>query len=108
MSERALLFVRCLSNVAWADGYLLPAEAAFFRQVIEALALPSDLERDAWRAIITPGEGVDPDELKRLSDRDREQLLSLATDLADCDGDMSDAEREVVEQLRHLLADDES
>ena len=104
MHEKVPIIIACLADVAWADGKLLPAEAAFFRQVIEGLELSVEQERQAWRAVACPSEAVRAETVAPLSTRDRETILALSGELASRDGEMSDEERRAIERLRALFS----
>jgi len=104
MHEKVPIIIACLSDVAWADGKLLPAEAAFFRQVIDGLELTVEQEREAWRAVACPSEAVSAETVAPLSTRDRETILTLSGELAGRDGQMSDEERVAIERLRALFS----
>ena len=104
MHEKVPIMIACLADVAWADGKLLPAEAAFFRQVIDGLELSVEQEREAWRAVACPGEAVRAETVAPLSSRDRETILKLSGELASRDGEMSDEERGAIERLRALFS----
>ena len=106
MHEKVPTIIACLADVAWADGKLLPAESAFFRQVIDGLELSVEQEREAWRAVACPSEAVSAETVAPLSTRDRETILTLSGELASRDGEMSDEERRAIERLRALFSAD--
>jgi tellurite resistance protein len=91
--------IACLAKVAWADGKLLPQEADFFRDTIQGLNLPLEVEQRAWQAVVTPSANLDTEALALLSEKDRRFIADVSLAMAAADGQLSDEERLVLQQL---------
>lgn len=99
MTEKIPVMIACLAKVAWADGKLLPQEAEFFRATILGLELPPEVEQRAWQAVITPTATLDTQALALLSDDDRRFIADISYQMAAVDGQLSDEEHQVLQQL---------
>lgn len=104
MDDRIPIMIACLAKVAWADGKLLPVEANFFQQVIEALEISPQREKQAWQAVVCPPSEITEEQVALLSSADRAQILALSFDMAGADSDTSDEERDVISQLQDLFS----
>jgi tellurite resistance protein len=88
-----------LAKVAWADGKLLPREAAFFAEVIDGLDLDLAARASAWRSIVIPPAGMDTFAEASLTPEDHRQVLTLSYAMVQIDGDCSDAELAAIRAL---------
>jgi tellurite resistance protein len=106
LTNRQKDVVRALACVMWADGNAAPTERAIIEDVIDALA-PSEAER---REMLT---WLDTDccsladiELERLSEEEKELLLTDAALLTNADDIVLPSEKAILEKLAQRLSVD--
>lgn len=91
-----------LSAVIWADGQVVPAEAAALIGAARAAGLRGEDLEDVVRATEVPGTLASID-TTGLSRSDREFLYAIAVWLMVVDEDVNADERQTVEQVGDLL-----
>jgi len=96
-------FLHYLLRMENADGVISPEELTSLRSIIEFIPAPAE-EKQQWLTAIESPEGFQQLEpSKRLSDKEKEQILSGCWGLALCDGS-ADAEREMFAKFGAELA----
>lgn len=91
MMRREQILLGALSAIAWADGKLLAAEAALFREVVDALSLGAVDRAAALAAVLSP-PAIAALPLSALSAEDRRWLLSFGYLMIHADGTVLDEE----------------
>ncbi|MFT4626544.1 MAG: tellurite resistance protein [Myxococcota bacterium] len=99
MIDKTTVLMSALAQVAWADGQLLPAEAAFFANVLDALELAPGAAAEAWRSIVVPPKRLSELALATLTEADHHQVLKVSYAMAQVDGAVSDEELTAIRQL---------
>jgi tellurite resistance protein len=98
MDAHVEAMVKSLVAVAWADGRVDDEERDVLDALVSAFQLSSD-DAKVVRAYAKEPRSMDDIDLTRLSDADRRQVLQHAVILTYVDGDQSDNERSVIQQL---------
>jgi len=98
MDAHVEAMVKSLVAVAWADGRVDAEE----RDVLDALISAFQLSPDDAKAVRTYAKeprSMDDLQLSELSDAERRQVLQHAVILTYVDGDQTENERSVIQQL---------
>lgn len=102
MDAHVEAMVKSLVAVAWADGRVDAEERDVLDALISAFQLSSD-DAKKVREYAKEPRSMDDLQLTQLSDSDRRQVLQHAVILTYVDGDQSDNERSVIQQLLSKL-----
>jgi len=95
--------VRSLVAVAWADGKLASGEFSVIEGLLTGFDASEEEEKELLEYARTPRTLEDDIPLSDLSQEDRELLLANAALLTHADGDQSDDETAVLDELIELL-----
>ncbi|PKL49367.1 MAG: hypothetical protein CVV42_06650 [Candidatus Riflebacteria bacterium HGW-Riflebacteria-2] len=96
-------FLHYLLRMENADGVISPEELASLRSIIEFIPAPAE-EKQQWLEAIESPDGYQKLEpSRRLSDKEKEHILSGCWGLALCDGS-ADSEREIFAKFGEELA----
>ena len=102
MEEHQEAMVKSLVAVAWADGRMDSEEAEVIEALLGAFEIEGD-DADAIRAFAKEPKKLEDVPLTDLSASDRRLLLQHAVILTYIDGEQSDTEVEVLDQLIERL-----
>ncbi len=107
MSESPILQVlHTLAALAWADGVLTDEEAESLRRFLGTFSLSESELAIAQSWLTTPVE-LDTSDLASLPEGRRLGMYQVAVRMAAADGEIGDAERAMLENLREALGLDE-
>ncbi|SRR5260221_14197743 len=95
--------LKSLVAVAWADGQLADGESGVIQGLLAGFDASEDEEAEILEYAKTPRSMEDDIPLDELTQEDRELLLSNAALLTHVDGEQSEDEREVLDDLVELL-----
>ncbi len=99
--------LKSLVAVAWADGRLVHGESGVIDGLLAGFDASDEEEAEILEYASTPRTLEKDAPLAELSLPDRELLLTNAALLVQADGDQSEGERSVLEQLIELLGFDD-
>ncbi len=95
--------LKSLVAVAWADGQIADGEFGVIEGLLAGFDATEDEETEILEYAKTPRSIEHDVPFADLSDEDRELLLSNAALLTQADGEQSDGERELLDELVDLL-----
>lgn len=98
MDAHVEAMVKSLVAVAWADGRVDAEERDVLDALVSAFQLSAD-DAKKVREYAKERRSMDDLQLTQLSEADRRQVLQHAVILTYVDGDQSDTERSVIQQL---------
>ena len=102
MQEHQEAMVKSLVAVAWADGRMDGEETEVIEALLSTFEIQGD-DADAIRAFAQEPRGLDDVPLTDLSASDRRLLLQHAVILTFIDGDQSEKERTILDDLVQRL-----
>lgn len=103
MTPNELNIVKSLVVVAWADGTVEAPEASVIEGLLSAFDATEAEEREVLDFAKQRRSLVKDLPLSSLAEEDRELLLGNAALLTHADGEQSESERKVLDQLIELL-----
>jgi uncharacterized membrane protein YebE (DUF533 family) len=95
--------LRSLVAVAWADGKLVDGESGVIEGLLAGFDASDEEEAEILEYARTPRSLSRDIPVGELTEEDRELLLSNAALLTEVDGDQSDTEHAVLDELVRLL-----
>ena len=98
MDAHVEAMVKSLVAVAWADGRMDTEERDVFEALVSAFQLSAD-DTKAVRAYASTPRSMSDVPVTQLSESDRRQVLQHAVIITFVDGEQSETERAVIQQL---------
>jgi tellurite resistance protein len=95
--------LKSLVAVAWADGQMEDSESGVIQGLLAGFDASDDEEDEILEYAKTPRTIEDDIPFGDLSQEDKELLLSNAALLTHVDGEQSDDEQDILDELTHLL-----
>ncbi len=104
MNESQFLsIIRVWAALAWADDVIADSEAAAMKRLIERAKVLTEEERATAYGFLTRKVELDTTNLAGLSPQVREGIYNAAARLAAIDQEFAEAERTLLNRLRHGL-----